>query len=84
MTPEKPPISRPLAAAIQRLSEWNEGGETSTMPLGYGPDTIAFQVDLRMILTEYREIAAESARIARKYEALDSIIQELRAPKAAS
>ena len=36
--------------AIHRLMEWNEGGEASQFPLGYGPDTLDFQQDLRAAL----------------------------------
>jgi hypothetical protein len=76
MTPEKLPLSPRLATAIRRLSEWNEG-EANNMLRGYGPNSIPFRDDLRLILTEYREIVAESARIVRNYEELNSIIQKL-------
>ena len=83
MAPEKPPFFPPLVAAIRRLSEWNEGGEANQMPVGYGPDTLTFQIDVRLILAEYRKIAAENARIQRNYEILNSIVVKLRASDAA-
>jgi hypothetical protein len=40
--------TKDVAAAIQRLLEWNEGG--ADLPDGYDPDAIMFQCDLYAVL----------------------------------
>ena len=49
-------------AAIHRLREWNEGGEASQFPLGYGPDSLDFQQDLRRVLNMHDESPTEQLR----------------------
>jgi hypothetical protein len=72
------PEADPLSVAVRRLREWNEGGEACQFPLGYGPDALDFQKDLRAVLSMLTERSAERLRalalIARLHN--DAVLSE--------
>ena len=63
--------------AARRLAAWNDGDTESYAPF-YGPDALDWQLDLRFILAEFKEIETESARVTKGYEALNGIIASMR------
>jgi len=59
-----------VRAAIDRLETWNR------RPQFVFPDD--FQEDLRLVLSEFRELKSESDRLAKNYEALSGVIEKMR------
>ena len=61
----------PRPGAARRLQAWNEGAS----PLDeYRPESLDFQLDLRWVLEELREVGEEAKRLVNQYSALRRII----------